>query len=37
VNVKVREDLQDLRVDGEIILEWILENRVEICRLDASS
>jgi hypothetical protein len=27
---------EDLGVDGRIILDWILENRVVSCRLDAS-
>jgi len=34
--VKGRENLEDLDVDGKIILEWILGNRVGGRGLDAS-
>jgi hypothetical protein len=35
VNLKGRNHLEDLSVDGKIILEWIVGNRVERCGLDA--
>jgi hypothetical protein len=33
-NLRVRDHLEDVGVDGKVILEWILGNRVEGCRLD---
>jgi hypothetical protein len=33
---KERNHSEDLSVDGKITLEWILQNRVGRCRLDAS-
>jgi len=35
-NLKGRDHSEDLGVDGRIILEWIFENRVGGCGLDAS-
>jgi hypothetical protein len=34
-NVKGRDYTEDLGVDGRMILEWILRNRVGWCGLDA--
>jgi hypothetical protein len=35
-NLTGREHTEDLSVDGEIILEWILGKRVRRCGLDLS-
>jgi hypothetical protein len=35
-NLNERDHLEDLSVDGKIILEWILGNRVERCGMAAS-
>jgi hypothetical protein len=35
-NVRRRDHLEDLGVDGRIILEWILGNGMGNCRLDLS-
>jgi len=34
-NLKGRDHLEDLGVDGNVILEWILGNRIGGCGLDA--
>jgi hypothetical protein len=35
-SLKVRDHLEDLGIDGKIILEWILRNRVGGCGLGKS-
>jgi hypothetical protein len=35
-NLKGRDHSKDLGVNGNIKLEWILENRIGICGLDVS-
>jgi len=35
-NLKERDHTEDLGVDGKIILEWILGNRVGMCGLGSS-
>jgi len=36
-NLKGRDHLKNLGLEGRMILEWILVNGVEKCGLDASS
>jgi hypothetical protein len=35
-NVNGRDNMEDLHVDGRILLEWIVGKRVEKCELDSS-
>jgi hypothetical protein len=35
-NLKGRDHSEDLDIDGMVLLEWVLRNRVGMCELDLS-